>query len=230
MNRVWRRLRMRVLPRASRVVLPISPRSDLKKLGGRYGGWVVPTTMLSDSSICYCVGVGEDITFDLALIDAYGCHVYAFDPTPRAIEHVRLNATGIDRYHFQGEGLWSEDTVLKFYAPLDERHVSHSAVNLGNTSEFFEAPCRRLSSLMRELGHTVIDLLKLDVEGAEYEVLDSMIQDRIVPRVLCVEFDQPVPYKKTLAMVKRLLRCGYGLVAIDGWNYTFVHAEMTPTD
>lgn len=111
---------------------------------------------------------------------------------------------------------------MKFFVPQDPTHVSHSVVNLAKTSNFFEAPCRRLSSLMRDLGHHTIDLLKLDVEGAEYEVLNSMIEDQIAPMVLCVEFDQPVPYKKTLAMVRKLIGVGYRLVNIDGWNYTFI--------
>jgi hypothetical protein len=42
----------------------------LERLGSDYGGWYVPIDRLAPHSICYLAGVGEDITFDLALIAA----------------------------------------------------------------------------------------------------------------------------------------------------------------
>lgn len=71
--------------------LKISRRGAVQKYGSQYGGWVVPVGILDHSSVCYCAGVGEDVSFDLALIKKFGCEVLAFDPTPRAIEYVRKN-------------------------------------------------------------------------------------------------------------------------------------------
>ena len=42
--------------------------SDIEKIGTDYGGWYIPTSLLDSDSICYCVGCGEDISFDLGLI------------------------------------------------------------------------------------------------------------------------------------------------------------------
>ena len=41
---------------------------------------------------------------------------------------------------------------------------------------------------MAELQHDRIDLLKLDVEGAEYEVLKPLFRGDLKVRVLCVDF------------------------------------------
>ena len=131
---------------------------------------MIPATLLEESSVCYCVGVGEDITFDLALIERFGCQVFAFDPTPRAIQHVKATTSAVGSFHFYPVGLWSADGRLKFFAPQNPCHVSHSIVNLQGTTGYFEAECKRLSTIMRELEHTSLDLLKLDIEGAEYEV------------------------------------------------------------
>ncbi|MFQ5675356.1 MAG: hypothetical protein ACE5G1_05620, partial [bacterium] len=43
---------------------------NLKKVGSGNGGWIIPGDLLNQNSICYCVGVGENITFDLQLIKA----------------------------------------------------------------------------------------------------------------------------------------------------------------
>jgi len=180
--------------------------------------------MLGENSICYCVGVGEDITFDLELIKRFDCQVYAFDPTPRAIEYVKRNAAYIKNYHFYPIGLWSSDTVLKFFAPKNPSHVSHSIVNLQRTNKFFEAQCKRLSHIMNEFKHSSITLLKMDIEGAEYEVLESIIEDNLDIKIICVEFDQPMPLKK-IKMINKLINWKYNLVFIDKWNFTFIKKD-----
>ena len=216
----------RIANRLSRILLKVclrpAHRPDLVKLGSAYGGWVIPATLLEESSVCYCVGVGEDITFDLALIERFGCQVFAFDPTPRAIQHVKATTSAVGSFHFYPVGLWSADGRLKFFAPQNPCHVSHSIVNLQGTTGYFEAECKRLSTIMRELEHTSLDLLKLDIEGAEYEVLSSLLEDNIRIKVLCVEFDQPTHLSSIIGMVRRLQQAQYQLVRIDGWNFTFV--------
>lgn len=196
-----------------------------KKIGSPYGGWIVPVDLIKKNWICYCGGVGEDITFDLGLINIFSCNVYAFDPTPRAKLHVEKEAKNIEKYKYYNVGLWSSKMTLKFYEPRNQEHVSHSVVNLQGTKNYFEATCKRVSEIMDDLNHQTVDLIKIDIEGAEYEVLSSIIQDDLKVKVLCTEFDQPTPFWKTYYMVRRLIEYGYELVVVDGWNYTFIYAE-----
>ncbi len=200
----------------------------LEKIGSDYGGWIVPTALIRSDWICYSGGVGEDITFDLGLIERFGCSVFAFDPTPRAIAFVGATAADEPRFHFLPVGLWSEEAALRFYAPRDRSHVSYSVVNLQGTDEYFEAPCRSLRSLMAELGHGSIDLLKIDIEGAEHRVIRSMLSAGLRPTVLCTEIDQPVNPLRFWTTVRRVLFAGYTLVAVDGWNFTFVRSDALP--
>lgn len=118
---------------------------------------------------------------------------------------------------------------MRFYAPENPSHVSHSIVNLQRTADYFEADCQKLETVMRMLGHVELSLLKLDVEGAEYEILASILNGHIRPAVLCVEFDEgyhPLDDEylpRILNMVRQVKECGYGLTYIDGWNTTFVY-------
>lgn len=198
--------------------------SQLVRLGSDYGGWWVPLDRLGSASICYLAGVGEDVTFDLALVERTGCEVWAFDPTPRALAHAAT--VNESKFHFLPLGLWSERSVMRFYVPKDPTHVSHSITNLQQTDEFFEADCRPVSELMRELGHDRIDLLKLDIEGAEGPVIDSMLRDGVQPGVLCVEFDAAEPPWTTLGRIRRLRRQGYELVHLEDRNYVFVSKSL----
>jgi FkbM family methyltransferase len=222
-------LRAWTLKRARRYVEDLvrkHPELRLEKIGTAYGGWIVPTALIGPDWRCYCGGVGEDVSFDLGIIERFGCEVFAFDPTPRAIRFIDGLATAQPRFHFMPVGLWSSDTVLRFYAPRDPAHVSHSVVNLQGTHEWFEASVRTIPSVMGELGHESIDLLKLDIEGAEHTVIASVLDAGVRPRVLCFEIDQPVGALRFLRTIRRVRGRGYELVAVDGWNFTFVRQDV----
>ena len=224
------RIRRRAVAIERRLVLgrrPTPPAElGLEKIGSGYGGWIVPTRWLTADWICYCGGVGEDITFDLGVIERFGCTVFAFDPTPRAVAFVAATAADEPRFVFRPVGLWSEDTTLRFFAPRDASHVSHSAVNLQRTDTFFEAEVRSIPTLMGEFSHDRIDLLKLDIEGAEHRVIRSLLEAGIRPIVICLEIDQPVRPWTFWRTVRRIRRTGYTLVAVDHWNLTFARADV----
>lgn len=195
----------------------------LEKLGSDYGGWIVPLDRIGAGTVCYCGGVGEDISFDLKLIERFGCSVFAFDPTPRAIAFVEKSSPPAE-FYFYPWGLWDVETTLKFFEPANPLHVSHSVVNLEGTDRYFEAACKPISSIAEELGHSEIGLIKIDIEGAEFAVIRDLIGHGILPDVICVEFDQPCSPFRVRRAVRDLEKSGLALVAIDRWNYTFARA------
>src|SRR5690242_18859561 len=68
----------------------------MERLGTGNGAWVVPISLIDENSICYCVGCGEDISFDLELIKRFNCEVFSFDPTPKAIQHIKSMYTEVN--------------------------------------------------------------------------------------------------------------------------------------
>jgi FkbM family methyltransferase len=199
-------------------------RADLLRLGSAYGGWWVPETLITEDWICYLAGVGTDISFDLALVERFGCRVWGIDPTPRTAAWVAER--DIDqRWTFVPIGVAGEATELRFYAPQNPDHVSHSMKNLQNTDRFFTAEVVTIAALMNRLGHNRIDLLKLDIEGAEHDTIRTMLADGIFPRVLCVEYDQPEPLSWARDTTAALGRSGYDLVKIEEFDLTFVRRQ-----
>jgi FkbM family methyltransferase len=152
--------------------------------------------------------------------------VHAYDPTPRATVYAAHVADTEPRFRFYPWGLWCADAELAFFAPQDPSWVSHSVVpsmQPDATGEAaFVARCRPVPDIMTELGHDRLDLLKLDIEGAEYAVLASLRVAGLTPRILCVEFDQPVGIRTVLRAIRDLERRGYDLLCQDQWNFTFV--------
>ena len=218
LSRVVKRLRREFV----KLLVGLSECNCLEKVGSEYGGWIVPTNQITADSICYCAGVGEDITFDLELIRRFSCSVFAFDPTPRSKVYVEITAATLSKYHFRNVGIWSSNDVVRFFAPRNSTDVSHSILNLQHTDQYFDAQCMTLATLMSQLGHDHIDLLKMDIEGAEHEVIQSLVNDKINVNILCVEFNQPMSARTILATIRNLKRNGLRPVSRDGWNYTFV--------
>lgn len=74
-------------------------------------------------------------------------------------------------------------------------------------------------------GHDHIDLLKLDIEGAEINVLNRMLDDGILPRYLLVEYDLLLKKKDsegtTDSLNKRLISLGYRILCNIGLNVTY---------
>ena len=82
-----------------------------------------------------------------------------------------------------------------------------------------------LKNIMQKLNHNYIDLLKLDIEGAEINVLNQMLNDNIFPKYLCIEFDLFLKKKDknndTRKLINRLLQNNYIILINDNMNITF---------
>jgi FkbM family methyltransferase len=182
----------------------------------------------------YSFGVGHDISFDLEIISRFGCTVHAFDPTPRSTDWVRHQALP-EGFQFHDYGLGNIDGLATFTPPADPTHVSYSMSAPGSTHGKDESfPVRRLQSIAADLRHDAIDLLKMDIEGAEYDALEDLL--RSGPRIgqLLVEFHHRLLRKqvaRTRDTIALLHEAGYLIfdVAPSGEEYSFVHEDtLTP--
>lgn len=197
---------------------------DLVRLGTDYGGWWVPESAIGDGIVAYCVGAGEDISFDEELW-ARGCTVRTCDPTPRAVAYVASNAPADPRFSFAPFALWTDDRILRFYEPRDPTHVSYSAVNIQQTEGFIDVEARSLESMLKHFGDERCDLLKLDIEGAEMQVLPTLGGAAGLPHVLCVEFDRPRPLRTLISTIRGLYRLGYRVVKSERLNVLFIRVR-----
>jgi FkbM family methyltransferase len=186
-----------------------------ERLGSGYGGWSIVPGLVRASSVVYCFGVGEDISFDSALIERFGVHVHGFDPTPRAIRWAQSKAP--EGFSMHPVGLADFDGEAAFQPPSRAGDVSHSMVAFGSG----DAPrftVRRLETIMWDLGHQHVDLLKMDIEGAEYAVIEDLGRGSVRPTQLLIEFHHRFPQigvRRTQEAVADLKSMGYALVAVS---------------
>ena len=144
---------------------------------------------------------------------------------PRALDYMKPIAAGQKRLSLVPCAVWSKDGELDFFPPQDPAHVSYSATNRQHTANPIRVPARTLAGIARELGHERVELVKLDVEGAEYPVLEALDLGSLGVRVLCVEFHTHKGLRRMLRAVRSVLRQGYEVAAVDRTDVTFIRRD-----
>ena len=175
----------------------------------RIRGHGISTEGITPTSVVYSFGIGEDLSFELEMIDRCGVTIHAFDPTPLALAWVKQQ--NLPRQIVVHEiGLATYDGIARFNPPIKSTFVSYSLVGEPGNKDAVEAPVKRLQTIMEELGHTTIDFLKLDIEGAEYPLLADLLL--VKPLQVMVEFHhriRRIPHRDTRRFLQKFVAGGY---------------------
>lgn len=189
-------------------------RVETRFYGTRYGGWAVERNSVGEGSVVYSFGIGEDASFDLELIGETGCIVHGFDPTPKSLAWVERNVSE-PRFVTHPWALGIEDGTLTLWMPNNPNHVSASLVPASSRATgSFEAECRSLHSIMQALDHQRVDVLKMDIEGAEYGVIAALCESMEIANVgqFLVEFHHRMEgftKAQTLTAIEQLRKAGF---------------------
>lgn len=131
--------------------------------------------------VIYSVGINHDSSFEAALLGrTSGCSLWGFDNSMNGFgPQVQAAPALLRRTHFEAIGLVGADT----HRPND-RHKMYT-----------------LEGLLASNGHTFVDILKIDIEGWEFDVLEAFIRPY-------VERGAPLPF-------------GQLQLEIHAWHKTF---------
>lgn len=160
--------------------------------------------------IVYDFGIRENPEFGQTLLGApFYCHVFGFDPSPitqkwyesssKSATYLR-NHANYTLFHYGAGGKdgsvqlneydWGQVSIIR--SPLEiQRNCTNKNTTRGNcaldtyayTRKKFPLPVKTLDTIMKELGHSYIDILKIDVEGSEYMFLEHALEHGNLERV-----------------------------------------------
>lgn len=118
---------------------------------------------------------------------------------------------------------WIEDTGISTMRV--DYAIRHR--NAGFKVEEKKLPVQSLAHVFAEnVGSKTVDFLKIDVEGAEEDVIDGMDWKAYRPRVLIIEATEPNSQKPAWdAWEPKLLSSGYTFAYFDGLNRYYVRNE-----
>jgi FkbM family methyltransferase len=191
-----------------------------KWYGNQYGGFYVYPKFLNQNSIIYSFGIGEDISFDISVIENHNCHVFGFDPTPKSIKWVKQHQSLPSKFIFFEYGIADKSGMIDFYLPKNIEHVSGSFIKQDNVDDKQKVLVEMKSweDIVNTLGHSQIDVLKMDIEGAEYNILDSFLESSVPIIQILIEFHDRLfddGKIKSINAIKKLKNHGYEIFGIS---------------
>lgn len=122
---------------------------------GDGGKWVCGMSLYESANtrplVIYSFGIGEESSFEQEMLNRTNAHVFGYDYT-------------VDSFGPEVTDDYQNRTTMK-KAGIGPRDISG------------EPPFFTLQSLMKQNNHTYIDILKMDIEGAEFAALESFMDD-----------------------------------------------------
>ncbi|CAB9515027.1 methyltransferase like 24 [Seminavis robusta] len=130
------------------------------------GGWWIcdaQTTIPEKDCVIYSFGIRDNFSFDHFFANK-GCQVHGFDPSPAGLQSQK-EYEKVQRAHYHSYGL---GVVDKDYGP---GKVPFRWPGLDYLQEFNTLPwkLKSLPTIMKEIGNSKLTILKVDVEGAEWD-------------------------------------------------------------
>ena len=106
-----------------------------------------------------------------------------------------LSELSKENLFFIDKALYNKDNLeLKFFKPPNVKEISHSINNwqndYSNTSDSIIVSTITIETILKQFNLITLPLIKLDIEGAEIEVLEDILIKNFRPNQICVEFDE----------------------------------------
>lgn len=185
---------------------------------------------LNSQSTIIDVGCGFEAEFSVTLINKHNLKAFAVDPTHKHAPYLKkIEEKYPSNFVHLQYALSAENGSTVFYEA--ENCESGSLLNshqnvLNDTITEYDVTLIDLPELLKITGLQKVDLLKIDIEGAEYTLLnDKNIEALNSVEQLFVEFHhisvKNYSKKDTLKIVKQIENAGFNSFCNDGLNYLF---------
>lgn len=179
---------------------------------------------LSNDCIVFDVG-GYEGAWAEDVSAKFSCKIFIFEPVPAYAAAIQAKFSDNTSISVCPYGLSNQEAELTIGLSGDG-----SSFYVTGSSGVAKARVRKFDfDLLKELGVSHIDLMKINIEGGEYDLLDLMIENRTISvvRHLQIQFHNFVPNAiERRANIRRKLE----LTHSETWCYEFVWENWVRKD
>jgi FkbM family methyltransferase len=155
--------------------------------------------------------------FAAEIVEQFACNVFVYEPVPAFFLECQ------QRFR-------SQEAVRLFMYGMSEKAGSFSISNAGDASSFVRedqsggmqtAELKSVQEAWDEAGLDFVDLMKLNIEGGEFDVLPALIASGLVARVgyIQVQFHN---FVEGAVEKRESIRKALSVTHTQMWNYDFV--------
>jgi FkbM family methyltransferase len=140
--------------------------------------------------------------------------IISVEPNSECISNIRAIVSNSKNVEIVDKALSDKDGFLKFYTSKGNTTIGsvnrdHVAGIESHSVQEFSLPCITLESLLESCGIERVSLLKMDIEGAEYQVFNAIKRETFLKiDSILLEFHDNTD-KRVLSLVKILTDNGY---------------------
>ena len=176
---------------------------------------------LSSDSIVFDLG-GYLGDYAAAIHEKYGCRVFVYEPVKEFYDECVRRFAGVPEIRCFNYGLSNETGTVNISSERD----ASSLIKNSETAEFETVKVKDIADEIRDLDIHEIDLIKLNIEGAEFFVLSHLLKNGLTPRIkhIQVQFHSFFPDARRL---REDIRQEFAKTHVESWNYPFVWESWT---
>lgn len=180
----------------------------IENIGSEFGCHYLDLDLVPEGSTIISAGLGNEISFDESMIEKKGCFIVGIDPTKIVKCPKNTNSFKL---------------IKKIFYGINKKMKISSVHGNGNSiykrEEAKEVETITIHDLLKEYNN--ISVLKMDIEGAEYSVIDNL-EGINIPQIT-VEFhywNKEIPFKKEDAekCIIKMETLGYKLMNRGGFK------------
>ncbi|MFN3850216.1 MAG: FkbM family methyltransferase [Spirosomataceae bacterium] len=125
--------------------------------------------------------------------------IYAFEPQPKTFGYLKSNVevNNLKDVQIFNLALSNQNGFIDFYID-DSANLMGSILESRVSGQKVQVECKKLSDIVKE----PIDLLKVDVEGAETLIMDDIIQNKLLNKQnikqILMEYHHKIPNQKSV--------------------------------
>lgn len=145
------------------------------------------------------IDCGANVGQETVPVGNSGATVYAFEPEPIAFEILEEKVKGMPNVHIYKKAVYSKSGKMKLFRDKEidadpvlysEGSSLFSAKNNVNSDNYVEVDVIRLVDFIKDKKIKKIKVLKIDIEGAEYDLLNDLIDNGIhlITDIILLEF------------------------------------------
>lgn len=172
---------------------------------------------LNESSVVFDVG-GYQGDFAQQIYNKYGCSVYVFEPVKEYYETCVERFKGNPKIKTLNYGLSSSNCSLNISVAENASSLFRS-IKSSDTSEIVSL--RSVIDVIDEMKVDYIDLIKINIEGGEFDILPSIMQSAYITKVgnIQVQFHN---FVHNAVKLRDDIRHDLCATHKEMWNYEFV--------